>query len=97
MTLHIFNKKEKEEILKSLKEQFGISEIPGLIIQIGQERLFLFQGSFTEREIKAFENDRIPIERAGIYFAKVQGEGIRLSIEGIHLLKDQITKNIFVL
>jgi NOL1/NOP2/fmu family ribosome biogenesis protein len=33
----------------------------------------------------------------GDYFAKEQGYELRLSIEGTHLLKEQITKNIFEL
>jgi len=37
------------------------------------------------------------VERVGIYFAKVINDEIRLSIEGVQILKDQITKNIFEL
>ena len=30
----------------------------------------------------------------GLYFARIQPDGIRLTIDGIQLVKDQITKNI---
>lgn len=94
MTLNILNKAEKQEILRKLNEQFGITNLPGVLIKIGMEKIFLFQGSLNEQEIKALE-EAVPIERAGIYFAKIQEDQIRLSIEGTQLLKDQINKNIF--
>jgi NOL1/NOP2/fmu family ribosome biogenesis protein len=96
MTLHFLNNQEKKEILEKLKNQFGIKEINGVLVRIGQERIFLFQGSFSEEEIKKIES-YVPIERVGIYFAKIQNDQIRLSIDGTHLFKDQITKNIFEL
>ncbi|MEX0920364.1 MAG: hypothetical protein WDZ69_02160 [Candidatus Pacearchaeota archaeon] len=96
--LKILNKHEKEEIEKSLNEQFGIKKVEGIIVQKGKERLFLFTGSFNEKGIKKLEEDII-IERTGIYFAKiVPGENaIKLSIEGTQFLKDQIKKNTFSL
>jgi NOL1/NOP2/fmu family ribosome biogenesis protein len=96
MTLHFLNKQEKKEILEKLKEQFGIKDVKGILVRIGQERIFLFQGAFSEEEIKKIESI-VPIERVGIYFAKIQNEKVRLSIDGTHLLKDQINKNIFEL
>lgn len=94
--LKILSKNEKREIEKELEKQFGIKEIPGLIVKRGTERLFLFQGEFTEKQIRDLERITI-IERVGIYFAKIQNEEIRLSLEGVELLKNQITKNIFEL
>jgi NOL1/NOP2/fmu family ribosome biogenesis protein len=41
--------------------------------------------------------NNVPIERIGIYFAKPFFESIRLSIEGVQILKDQITRNIIEL
>lgn len=94
--IKILNQKEKSEILKKLNQQFGIEEIPGTITMRGKERLFLFQGSLSISELKNLEQT-VPIERVGVYFAKlIPGqEQIRLSIEGTHIFKSQITKNIF--
>ena len=96
MALKIFNKKEKQEIVGKLNVQFGINEIPGQIIMKGKEKLFLFSGSFTDKEIKKLEELTV-IERIGAYFAKIDEHSnkIRLSIEGSQVLKDQIKKNIF--
>src|SRR3989338_8673066 len=94
MTLYFFTKHETQEILSKLQEQFGIKKIPGILLRIGQERIFIYQGNLNEQEIKQLENI-VPIERAGVYFAKEEESGIRLSIEGTQILKGQITKNIF--
>lgn len=94
--LKILSVKEKREIERKLESQFGIKRIPGIIVKKGKERLFLFIGKFGWREIKKLEQ-KIIIERVGVYFAKEQGGEVRLSVEGVQLLKDQITKNIFKL
>lgn len=94
--LKILNEKEKKEIELKLKEQFGISEIPGILASRGKERLYLFSGDFTEKEIKKIEEISV-VERIGVYFAKAEEkmDEIRLSIEGTQILGNQITKNIF--
>ncbi|HEA46418.1 MAG TPA: hypothetical protein ENH99_01410 [Candidatus Pacearchaeota archaeon] len=94
--LKIFNKNEKIEFEKELEKQFGIKSVPGLILRRGEERLFLFSGSFNIRQLKKLE-EWVPVERVGVYFAKQAEGGIRLSIEGTQILKDQIKKNIFEL
>jgi len=86
----------KNRILEKLKKQFGITEIPGLLLQKGKERIFLYQGSLSERGIIEIEKT-LPVERVGIYFGKEINDEMRLSIDGVHLLKDQITKNTFEL
>ncbi len=96
MSIKVFNKKEKEQILKSLNEQFGIKEIPGFVLQRGEGRLFLFQGDFSPKQFVEFET-KLWLERAGVYFGKIEKDGIRLSIEGTQILKDQISKNLFEL
>ena len=94
--IHILSKQETQEILASLQEQFGIKEIPGILLKIGQERIFLYQGSLSENEIKELEKT-VFIERLGVYIAKMHGNEVRLSIEGTHIFKDQIIKNTFEL
>lgn len=95
-TLKILTTKEKHQVEGKLNEQFGIKKIPGLLIRRGAERLFLFTGDFSINNIHELENE-IPIERLGVYFAKFVNDEIKLSIEGVQLMKDQITKNIFLL
>ena len=94
--IKILNQKEKAEIESQLKEQFGISKILGKIFMRGEERLFLFSGDFDESRIKSLEKVAF-MERVGIYFAKKEKDRkeIRLSIEGIQALQNEIIKNIF--
>ncbi len=94
--LKIYSKKEHKEVEKKLEQKYGISKVEGLIMRRGEERLFLYTGNLTSEEIKIFEKIS-QIERAGTYFARIVRDEIRLSIEGTHLFKDQITKNIFEL
>jgi len=95
--LNFLSHKETQKIEEKLKLQFGIEKIPGQLAQRGKERIFLFQGSFKREDLKNLEFTAF-IERIGLYFAKIVNENeIRLSIEGVYALKDQISKNIFEL
>ena len=64
-----------------------------MIVQKGKERLFLLTTNFNAKEIRKIENTAF-IERAGVYFAKIMRDQIKLSLEGTFILRDQITKNI---
>ena len=92
----ILSKGEKKEVERELNKGFGIEKVPGIIVKRGREKLFLFTGSLSKKQIKVLERN-IPLERVGTYFAKIDQGGIRLSIEGSQILKDQIKKNIFEL
>jgi NOL1/NOP2/fmu family ribosome biogenesis protein len=94
--IKILNEQEKREVEKKLNEQFGIEKIHGLILRTGEERLFLFSGDFSEKNIKNLERT-VVIERTGIYFAKIIQDKIKLSIEGTQILGAQVKKNIFEL
>jgi NOL1/NOP2/fmu family ribosome biogenesis protein len=91
--IQILNSKQRHEIARSLKEQFEISQIPGKIMKLGEEKLFLFTGDATDEEIKTIE-EIVPVERLGVYFAKLIHDDVKLSIEGTQILGSQINKNI---
>lgn len=94
--IQILNRKETKEIEEYLWERFGAHEIPGRLFQLGEEKIFLFSGEASDDDIRELEK-MVPVERLGVYFAKVINGEIRLSIEGTQILKDQIKKNIFEL
>ena len=96
--LKFLDKNEKERFIQQLSNQFGIKEIPWRIAKLGKERIILFSGEISDKEI--FKLDEFSrLEGVGLYFAKIDEKtrDIRLSIEGAQLLKNQITKNIFEL
>ena len=93
MTIQILNKKQTKEIENYLWEQFGAHEIPGRLFQLGEEKIFLFSGEASDDDIKELE-EMVPVERLGVYFAKVMNGEIRLSIEGTQILKNRPCKGI---
>jgi NOL1/NOP2/fmu family ribosome biogenesis protein len=96
--IEIIPKKEVNEIFKKLEFQFGIKEISGILLRKGKERIFLFRGELSEKDIIKLDS-LVEIERAGIYIGKIfePTQEIRLSIEGTQIFKKQIIKNIFEL
>ncbi|MEK6935308.1 MAG: hypothetical protein AABW67_00815 [Nanoarchaeota archaeon] len=87
---------QKKKIIAQLKEQYGIKELPYLILQFGQDKLRLFSGNLSVKELSTLDTN-LRIENAGLYFAKIETDGIRLTLDGIQILKEQITKNILEL
>lgn len=97
-SIEIIPKRETKEMLEKLEKQFGIKDIPGILMRKGKERIFLFNGEISEDEIEKIDAV-VGIERAGIYIGKIfepTGE-IRLSIEGTQIFQSQIVKNILEL
>ncbi len=94
--IKILSKKEKQEIERKLNKQFGIKEIPGMLIKLGQDRIFFYSGNLKENEIRVIESE-VPIERIGVYFARIMNDFPKLSLEATQILKEQINKNIFQL
>jgi NOL1/NOP2/fmu family ribosome biogenesis protein len=85
--------KERMKIINQLKKQFGIEDIKGNLLKKGKGKIFLFEGNLGKKEIDKLSKT-IFIERIGVYLAKEEEMGIRLSIEGSQILKNQIKKNI---
>ncbi|MAG37830.1 hypothetical protein CMI45_00375 [Candidatus Pacearchaeota archaeon] len=92
MKIQFIKSAEKKKLVSQLNEQFGITNIPYLLLESGKEKVRAFSGSLSKDEImnlRSFLN----IETMGLYFIKKETP-IRLSFDAPHLLKDQITKNI---
>lgn len=83
----------KKKILSKLNQQFGIQELPYLLLQFGKEKLRLYSGSLSKQELINLDRS-LRVETIGLYFAKQQPDGLRLSLDGTQLFKPQITKNI---
>jgi len=83
----------KKKILNHLNQQFGIQELPYLLLQFGKEKLRLYSGSLSKQELINLDK-QLRVETMGLYFAKQQPDGLRLSLDGTQLFKSQITKNV---
>ena len=91
MNLHFINSPEKRKIVACLNEQFGINELPYLLIESGKEKIRGFSGSLSREEISELSRI-VPIESIGIYLLKKEFDW-RLSLDATTILKNQISKN----
>lgn len=94
--IQILNKKQEQEVIDYLNRQFGVDKIPGRLMKMGEERIFLFCGDATDEELYRMERI-VPVERVGFYFAKIIRDEFKLSIEGSQVIKGKANKNIFEL
>ena len=95
MKLKEIKGKELAEIESILRKEFGIEKLPECRLYLwGEDRIIAFTGDLSEREIWKISTIA-SIESLGVYIGKKDMNGIRLSIEGTHLLQNQINKNIF--
>jgi len=93
MNVRFLKSPEKKEITESLKEVFGIQEIPYLLFETGKEKFRGFSGSLAKDEIIELSGF-LNIEIIGSYLIKKEND-LRLSFDAVHLFQNQITKNIF--
>ncbi len=91
--MKLLTSKDKKEIVEQLNKQYGIKEIPYILMRFGEEKIRIFSGNLTREEIFVFEKE-FRIENAGLYIAKQESDGIRLTFDAISVFKNQITKNI---
>jgi NOL1/NOP2/fmu family ribosome biogenesis protein len=83
---------EKKKLLIRLSEQFGIENLPYLLIRTGKEKVRAFTGSLSKDEINEL-GSIANVEIIGLYLFKEEHD-LRLSFEAPIALKDQITKGI---
>lgn len=95
MRFEIISRKEKEKIVEQLNKQFGITQLPFLLIRQGREKIRAYTGSLSREELSIL-GQNVNIETVGIYLCKEEN-GIRLGHDALSLLQNQITKNIIQL
>lgn len=86
---------EKRRIVEKLNEQFGITNTPYLLIQVGKEKIRGYSGHLSKDEI--IDIGKIAnVETIGLYLMKEEHDKkiIRLGFDTTQLLRKQITKNI---
>ena len=89
----IFLTKQEEKMIKEQLKEFGIEELPFTLLKFGKDRIRAYSGNFDRDELNRI-SDNIFVELIGVYFAKIDGDEIRLSIDALHLLKEQISKRV---
>ncbi|MEA3329468.1 MAG: hypothetical protein U9Q06_01875 [Nanoarchaeota archaeon] len=100
MKIQILDRAKKKKFIAGL-EDFGMKKISELLIKTGKERVRAYSGSLSNEEIMEIWR-LLPIEGVGLYVGKdmVNRSGVRevrLSLDGMHVWKEQLTKRVFVL
>jgi len=93
MKIQFIKSKEKKEIIERLEKQFGITDLPYLLIESGKEKLRAFSGHLSKEEILELGN-LVNIELMGFYLGKLEAQGLRLSFDAPIILRDQVKNNI---
>lgn len=87
----VLNSKEVKKILNWLKEQYGIKElkIGNVFLRNNKDKIYISNKNISELDPKSLR-----INIIGMYFAKEEPNGIRLSIEGSQIIGPKATKNV---
>jgi NOL1/NOP2/fmu family ribosome biogenesis protein len=100
MKIQILNQAKKKKFVAGLTN-LGIKKIPQLLIRSGKERIRAYSGNLNTEQIMDIWKI-LPIEGVGLYIGKdmINRNGvheIRLSLDGMHTWKEQLTERIFIL
>jgi len=93
MRMEVFSKGEKKDFLDKLENQYGVKKTNFLFFKTGREKIRAYSGSLSKDELKKLGLN-LRIEGIGLYFAKEEEGGIRLSIDAANLLSNEISKNV---
>jgi NOL1/NOP2/fmu family ribosome biogenesis protein len=89
--MKFLNTREIKKIYKALEEQFGNQKkLDFAFAENNKDKIFLISKTYAD-----IDENTLRINNFGLYFAKRQIDGIRLSIEGSQLIEP--TKNIIQL
>jgi len=100
MKIQILDRAKKKKFIAGLSD-LGMKKIPQLLIRSGKERIRAYSGNLSNEEIMEVWR-LLPIEGIGLYVGKdmVNRNGvheIRLSLDGMHAWKEQLTERVFEL
>ena len=100
MKIAILDRAKKKKFIAGLAD-LGMKKIPELLIRSGKERIRAYSGNLSNEEIMEVWR-LLPIEGVGLYVGKdmVNRNGvheIRLSLDGMHTWKEQLTDRVFEL
>jgi NOL1/NOP2/fmu family ribosome biogenesis protein len=100
MKIDVLSRAKKKKFTEGLSN-LGIKKIPQMLVRSGKERIRAFSGSLDREQIMDIWRI-LPIEGVGLYVGKdmVNRNGVRevrLSLDGMHVWKEQLTRRILYL
>jgi NOL1/NOP2/fmu family ribosome biogenesis protein len=90
--MRILDGAKKKKFIEKVS-YLGIEKIPQLLIQTGKERIVGFSGSISREEISKLSL-LLSVEGIGLDFARETFDGVKMSLDALHVFKNQIKKNI---
>lgn len=100
MRVEFISKGEKKNILKILKETYGIDYLNFLIFKSGKKKLRIFSGNLSREElmkvVRTFNTESLGLD-FGVLDFEDGNEEVRLKLDSAHLLSNNIKKNILEL
>ena len=89
----VLTSSEKERFLKKLKERFGFAgRLDYVFIKTKSGKIKIINPEVLKLNIKDLN-----VENLGLYFARWDGDEVRLSIEGSQIVGKRATKNVLEL
>jgi NOL1/NOP2/fmu family ribosome biogenesis protein len=100
MKINILSRAKKKKFIEGLSN-LGIKKIPQMLVRSGKERIRAFSGSLDREQIMDIWR-LLPIEGVGLYVGKnmMNRNGVRevrMSLDGMHVWKEQLTKRVLCL
>jgi len=100
MKIQIMDRAKKKKFIAEVAD-LGMKKIPQMLVKSGKERVRAFSGDLNRDDIYDIWR-LLPIEGIGLYVGKdmMNRNGVRevrLSLDGMHVWKDQLTEKNFVL
>jgi len=97
MKIDVLSKAKKKKFIEGLSD-LGMKKIPQMLVRSGKERIRAFSGDLDRKAIMDIWH-LLPIEGVGLYVGKdmVNRNGvreIRMSLDGMHVWKEQLTERI---
>lgn len=90
----ILNSKDRKLILKDLTSMYGVGELPDVIFFCFNKKEKVY---IATREIFEINREDLRINTFGMYYGTIMKDGFRPSLEGLHMMQDNIKKNILEL
>ena len=93
--VEFLDKTKKKKIIEILEKDYGISELPYLLIKTGKEKIRAYSGSLSWPELNEFAKS-VHVELIGSQLCTIENENSRINFDAINIpaIKHQISKNI---
>jgi NOL1/NOP2/fmu family ribosome biogenesis protein len=91
MKISLLDNTKKKKLIQSLEKDFGISELPYLVIETGKGKYRVYSGSLSKEELNELGKN-LNVEIIGASFAKIENEKTRINFDILNLpfVKSQI-------